>query len=238
MTIEEPERISLGESAYRLLRADIISCRIAPGERLTEKGLSAETGFGVSPLRDALSRLEHDGLVTTLPRKYYQVTPISPKSISDLFDVWALLGPDIIRRGLQNASDEQRARLKAGAAAMHEFAEDEHTTETALRFIEAADKNFFLLAEATGSVYLQSFLQRVVNDLGRVWALILTANPGAADVSAFWMHDTLNYESADDAAKAAKKHIARVRRIVMRIVQNWPSVVDSEVVPMRLVARS
>jgi len=233
MTIDTSERISLGESAYRQLRADIVSCRIAPGERLTEKRLSAETGFGVSPLRDALSRLEHDGLVQTLPRKYYQVTPISPKSVSDLFDAWALLGPDILRRGLTHASVEQRELLAAGGAAMHALANEERTVESALRIIEIADNNFAILAEATGSVYLQSFFRRIASDLARVWSLILTADPASLDVSAFWMHPSVDFENTDEAAKAAKAQIARVRRLVMKIVQNWPSVVDSEVVPLR-----
>jgi len=55
------EKLSLGESAYRRLRADIVSCRPLPGQRLPEKQLVVDTGFGTSPLRDALTRLDHDG---------------------------------------------------------------------------------------------------------------------------------------------------------------------------------
>ena len=60
--LSEP-RISLGEAAYRRLRGDIIACRLAPGQRLTEKQLAADTGFSLAPLRDALTRLDPEGLV-------------------------------------------------------------------------------------------------------------------------------------------------------------------------------
>ena len=68
-------RISLGEAAYRRLRGDIISCRLVPGQRITEKQLSADMGFGLAPVRDPLTRLDHEGLVRTLPGKGYQVAP-------------------------------------------------------------------------------------------------------------------------------------------------------------------
>ena len=58
MTEQPKVKISLGEAAYRRLRADIMSCRIAPGERLTERQLIESTGFGASPIRAALTRLD------------------------------------------------------------------------------------------------------------------------------------------------------------------------------------
>ena len=51
--LSEP-RVSLGEAAYRRLRGDIIACRLAPGQRITEKQLAADTGFAV-PLGERAS---------------------------------------------------------------------------------------------------------------------------------------------------------------------------------------
>ncbi|HEY1454899.1 MAG TPA: GntR family transcriptional regulator, partial [Candidatus Dormibacteraeota bacterium] len=90
--------------AYRRLRADIASCRLAPGQRLTERGLAARTGLGVASIRDALTRLDHDGLVRTLPRKGYQVKPLTIKAVDDLFHFWAVIGPELVRRGIMGAA--------------------------------------------------------------------------------------------------------------------------------------
>ena len=46
-------RVSLNETAYRRLRGEIIACRLAPGQRLTEKQLATDFGFSIAPLRDA-----------------------------------------------------------------------------------------------------------------------------------------------------------------------------------------
>lgn len=65
-------RVSLGEAAYRRIQGDIISCRLAPGQRVTEKQLAADLGLGISQVRDALTRLSHEGLVRTLSRKGFR----------------------------------------------------------------------------------------------------------------------------------------------------------------------
>jgi acyl-coenzyme A synthetase/AMP-(fatty) acid ligase len=54
---------------------------LAPGARITEKVLAADMGLSVSPLRGALTRLDHEGLVRTLPRKGYQVAPAELESL-------------------------------------------------------------------------------------------------------------------------------------------------------------
>src|SRR3954447_11474126 len=115
--VSEP-RISLGEAAYRRLRGDIIACRLAPGQRLTEKQLAADTGFGLAPIRDALTRLDHEGLVRTLPRKGYQVTPLTLKSVDDLFTLWRIVGPEIVRLGVRDATADQRQRIGAAFTAL------------------------------------------------------------------------------------------------------------------------
>ncbi len=114
MTDPSEPRVSLGEAAYRRVRGDIISCRLAPGQRLTEKQLATDIGLGISPVRDALTRLSHEGLVLTLPRKGYQVAPLTPKSIDDLFVVWEIVGPELVRLGIRQATEEQIAAAKAG----------------------------------------------------------------------------------------------------------------------------
>src|SRR3954447_13325219 len=144
--VSEP-RISLGEAAYRRLRGDIIACRLAPGQRLTEKQLAADTGFGLAPLRDALTRLDHEGLVRTLPHKGYQVTPLTPKSIDDLFVVWEINGPELIRLAIGRATDEQLASARAAFDELDRLASQDGDDETALRDIEVVNATFGILAE-------------------------------------------------------------------------------------------
>jgi DNA-binding GntR family transcriptional regulator len=60
---------SLAEQAYRKLEEMIVTLELPPGATLSEASLSQKTGFGRTPIREALKRLEHQGLVTSMPRK-------------------------------------------------------------------------------------------------------------------------------------------------------------------------
>lgn len=66
------------------LRADILSCRLMPGERLRVETLRERYAMGISPIREALMRLEAEGLVELEHNKGFRVSPVSPKNLVDL----------------------------------------------------------------------------------------------------------------------------------------------------------
>ncbi|MDP6925550.1 MAG: GntR family transcriptional regulator, partial [Rhodospirillales bacterium] len=65
------------DSVYSRIRADILTCGLAPGSRVFENDLAERYGVSKSPVRDALLRLQEHGLVEVLPRKGYLIRPIS-----------------------------------------------------------------------------------------------------------------------------------------------------------------
>lgn len=233
--LSEP-RVSLGEAAYRELRSAIIACRLVPGQRLTEKQLAADTGFGISPLREALTRLDHEGLVRTLPRKGYQVAPLTPKSIDDLFVMWEIVGPELIRLGIRRATDEQIAAAKAAFEELDRLAHEQGATETAMRDIEVVNATFGMLAEATGNAYFVTLFQRLAGDMGRIRALLLTSDPAAmlAEPAEHWVRHILAERDADEAAARARCYLEEVHQRVLQAVVRWPSVMASEVVVARV----
>ncbi len=68
---------TLQESALRQLRADIIAFRLMPNERLRVEALRERYGMGISPLREALMRLEAEGLVELEQNKGFRVAEVS-----------------------------------------------------------------------------------------------------------------------------------------------------------------
>lgn len=101
----------LREKVYDELRADMISCRLAPGTEIRENELAARFGVSKSPVRDALMRLEREGLVITLPRQGYRVAPVSLADVQDMFHLRDALEQACMERIARRASDEQVAEL-------------------------------------------------------------------------------------------------------------------------------
>lgn len=95
----------LRETIYEQLRADMISCRLAPGTELREGELAARFEVSKSPVRDALMRLEREGLVITLPRQGYRVAPVSLVDVLDMFHLRAALERACVERIVQRAGD-------------------------------------------------------------------------------------------------------------------------------------
>ena len=103
----------LRETVYAELRADVISCRLAPGTEIREAELAARFDLSKSPVRDALMRLEREGLVITLPRQGYRVAPVSLIDVLDMFHLRAALERACMERIVLHASDAQLAALDA-----------------------------------------------------------------------------------------------------------------------------
>ena len=91
---------------FRALRQDILSCRLAPGEELREAELAERFEVSKSPVRDALSRLVHEGLVVVMPRQGYRVAAISVKDVRDMLEYRAVLEGACARLVAETASDE------------------------------------------------------------------------------------------------------------------------------------
>lgn len=234
--MSNPDSVPLGEAAYLRLRADIVSCRLAPGARLTERGLAAETGFGVSPIRDALTRLDHEGLIRTLPRKGYQVKPLTIKVVDDLFEFWALIGPEVARRGVPRCSAEQVDRIIAIGEEFTKLTDDDSDPRLAIeRSPEIFDAIFAVLTEATGNEYLFNACSRLSGELARVWTLVIDSE--LMDYTDHllrldnWKDDVVRRDG-DKVAQLAERYIEQYHNRVLRTLVRWPSVVTSEVVPL------
>jgi len=82
---------SLAETAYRELRARIISLQLPPGELLTDTSLQTELGLGRTPIREALSRLVAERLVVIRSRRGVFVSEISLPDLGDVYEIRAHL---------------------------------------------------------------------------------------------------------------------------------------------------
>lgn len=78
---------SLRERAYDELRARIVGLELTPGTRLIERDLAEELEVSRIPLREAMQRLQQDGLVVVVPRQGAIVSPFTVDDVRDLFDV-------------------------------------------------------------------------------------------------------------------------------------------------------
>ena len=76
---------TIAEQIYMLIRSDILHHKLTGGERLTMKFLQERLGVSSSPIREALTRLQQDGLVEYQPNVGMRVTKFSAKDVNDIY---------------------------------------------------------------------------------------------------------------------------------------------------------
>jgi|SRR5579871_968267 len=82
---------SLADVAYRQVREAILGGVLGPGEPIGQADVANRIGTSRVPLREALQRLEAEGLVVLRPRRGYVVTSLDPDDIIDIFDIRMVL---------------------------------------------------------------------------------------------------------------------------------------------------
>ncbi len=107
--------MSVAQLAYEALRNAILMMDAydpAADLRLDEKRLAAELGVSRTPVREALARLAHDGLVEIMPRRGVRVVRKSKTEIVETIVAWAALESMAARLMCERASDEEIASLR------------------------------------------------------------------------------------------------------------------------------
>lgn len=102
----------IGE-AFERIREDIITSRLHPGEKLRIEHLRQLYGIGTSPLREALSRLVSEGLVTTEGQRGFWVPPVSSEDYADIVETRVVLETYALRESIRRGDDEWEGRVVA-----------------------------------------------------------------------------------------------------------------------------
>lgn len=86
-------RRSLVDDAHARLKAEIMDNRMPPGFQALEDEVAQRLGMSRTPVREALVRLQSEGLVSVAPRRGMRVLPLSPSDMRDLYDILSSLEP-------------------------------------------------------------------------------------------------------------------------------------------------
>jgi DNA-binding GntR family transcriptional regulator len=106
MSLDVIERPSLPETVYRELRDAIMSGVFSPGQMLRQEEIARRFGVSRAPLREALPRLEAEGLVLLHPRRGYAVVSLDPAEIKEIFELRAMVEQEAARIAARNRSRE------------------------------------------------------------------------------------------------------------------------------------
>lgn len=156
----QPRRQMLGDEVYESLKSLIMDGILSPGARLNIDALTRELGTSSTPVREALARLEADGLATKLAMRGYSVAPVFTASqISDLYEFRLLVEPWAAGRAAEQATDDDITRLEDE---LTRFSEPPEGTrhEAYKQFSEHDARLHDLILELAGNTTISQFFER------------------------------------------------------------------------------
>ena len=103
---------ALNEWVYDQLKSMICSTSIKPGEQINIEHIAEEMGVSRTPVREALLRLQQDGLVRSVSRVGYFCTSITKRDIREMFELREMLEAFAARKATTNLSDEDLTHLR------------------------------------------------------------------------------------------------------------------------------
>jgi DNA-binding GntR family transcriptional regulator len=106
MTKVDRAIVTLAGAAYERLRADLLSCRIAPGTAMRINELSTTLATNPIAIREALSRLSSEGLVVSEPQKGFRAAPISAADLRDLTHARIIIESMCLRDAIKNGGED------------------------------------------------------------------------------------------------------------------------------------
>lgn len=112
ISVELNEYLPLRDVVFQTLRKAIITGEFAPGERLMEISLANMLGVSRTPVREAIRKLELEGLVIMIPRKGAQVAKITEKNLRDVIEVRIVLEEFAASLACERITKEGRQNLQ------------------------------------------------------------------------------------------------------------------------------
>ena len=214
---------TLVERAYLGLRHDVVCGKLPPGERLRVEHLKDQYQVGAGTLREALSLLVSDALVTSEGQRGFQVAPISLADLEDITNTRVMLETEALRQSIRHGDAQWEANLVASYQLLTQTESNTDGTETALwerrnkAFHEALIAGF----ESTWSKYFLAMLYRHAERYRNINWRLTAAHASGRDVHREHeeiFNAAINRQDAR-AALALEAHVRLTHDIVKRQAQ-------------------
>src|SRR5471030_2062849 len=104
-------KMTITQDVYQRMRADLLACRLPPGQKLKIEELCQRLSAGSSAVREALSRLASDGFVVVEPQRGFRVAPLSLDELRDLTDTRCKIEELCLREAIANGDLDWESNL-------------------------------------------------------------------------------------------------------------------------------
>lgn len=216
-TVSMDEFLPLRDVVFNTLRRAILTGELKPGERLMEIHLANKLGVSRTPIREAIRKLELEGLVIMIPRRGAEVAQITEKSLKDVLEVRRALDALCVELACDRISEEEKAQLKQACDAFERATRTKNVTAIAEADVALHD----IIVQATGNQRLIQLINNLSEQMYRYrFEYIKDESRHDNLVEEHRMiYESIMENDKERAAQAAKLHIDNQEKSIIRQIR-------------------
>ncbi len=166
--VPEARPLSLSEQIAERLSQEILAGTYQPGQRVLEQHIAGRFEVSRGPVREALRLLQRDGVIEILPRRGAQVTSLTVKEVTDIFDIRGTLVGLCISLAMERLEAEQWAPVKAWVERLGRLAREHGSAE---EYLAISFRLSLFLGQSSGNERLYELLRSLSRQTVRYSAL-------------------------------------------------------------------
>lgn len=211
----QQKNLSLADKVYAELEEEILSGKYARGQSLHESALADMLGVSRTPLREAIRRLEQDGLLETIPNKGIFVRGISVDDIIDIYNIRINIEGLAIEKAIDKADDEAISELEE-ILDLQEFYASKGDYEKSMRM----DSRFHgCIYKMCGSPPLTDILCNLHNKIQRFRKTSFSSSSRAKNATDEHrqMLEAIKMRDSERAVALAKRHTENAKENLIKL---------------------
>ena len=215
--IQMNEFLPLRDVVFNTLRQAILTGELKPGERLMEIHLANKLGVSRTPIREAIRKLELEGLVTMIPRRGAEVAQITEKSMSDVLEVRRAVDALCVELACERISDEAIEALQKACDGFEEAVKSGDVKKIAQADVAFHD----IIVRATGNQRLVQLVNTLSEQMYRYrFEYIKDVSQHASLVEEHRViYESLRKKDKYTASEAAKLHIDNQEKTIIKQIR-------------------
>lgn len=217
LQVEMDEFLPLRDVVFNTLRRAILTGQLKPGERLMEVHLASRLGVSRTPIREAIRKLELEGLVIMIPRRGAEVARITEKSLKDVLEVRRALDALSVELACDRITQEDINRLLEACRAFERAVREGDASVIASADVALHD----IIVEATGNVRLQQLVNNLSEQMYRFRFVYIKEESQHDNLIAEHreIYESIVSRDKERAAAAARLHIDNQERSIIRQIR-------------------
>lgn len=211
------EFLPLRDVVFNTLRQAILTGELKPGERLMEIHLANKLGVSRTPIREAIRKLELEGLVTMIPRRGAEVAQITEKSMNDVLEVRRALDALCAELACDRINEEGLESLKKSCVAF----EAAIRTKDAKKIAQADVALHDIIVQATGNQRLIQLVHNLSEQMYRYrfeYIKDISQHENLVEEHRI-IYESILKKDKKTAAEAARIHIDNQEKAIIRQIR-------------------